>query len=80
MIAFAIALGVVGVAAVAALHDVFRRALAAQVRQAELRVEAMRRADYDDARKRVDEMVAAVKQVRADVSALDTAHALGRKR
>jgi hypothetical protein len=76
----ALAVVLVGLALVAAVHDVFRRALAAQVRQAELRVEAMRRVDYDDARKRMDEMASVVKQVRADMSSLDTAHAVGRKR
>jgi hypothetical protein len=76
----ALSIALVGLALVAAVHDVFRRALAAQVRQAELRVEAMRRVDYDDARKRMDELAATVASVRHDMSSLDTAHALGRKR
>lgn len=42
----ALALAVVGLAAVVATWDVWRRALAAQVQSAALRVEALRREDH----------------------------------
>jgi cell division protein FtsB len=76
MIAFAIAFGVVGLAVVLAVHDTFRRALAAQVRQAELRVEAMQRADYDAAAKRMDALEARIKALASDHASLENGLAM----
>jgi hypothetical protein len=77
MIALAIAL--VGAALVAAVWDAFRRALASQVRLAELRVEAMRRADVEELDAAVRVLRADVEKLRGDLGSLETATALGRR-
>lgn len=80
MEALAIALGVVGAALVAALWDGARRALAAQVRQAELRVEAMQRRDLDSLAADVAAVSDAVAALRREHESLDKSIALGRRR
>lgn len=73
MTAVAIALGTIGVAAVVAAWDALRRALAAQVEQARLRVEAQQRHD-------IGELAAQVRTLRTELGDLDKALAFGRKR
>lgn len=80
MIEVVIAVAFVGVAVVFALHDSFRRALNVQVRSAELRVEALKRADYEAVTKAVAELRAEVKKVASDLASLDQALAVGRRR
>lgn len=75
-----IALALVGCALVLAVWDVGRRALASQVRTAELRVEALRRVEYEAAQAEIAKLRDEVQRVARDVSALDTALAVGRRR
>jgi cell division protein FtsB len=76
VIAIAAALALCVLAVALALWDVMRRALAAQVRQAELRVEAMQRADYDAAAKRMDALEARIKALASDHASLENGLAM----
>lgn len=75
MIAFA----VVAALAVVALWDGVRRALASQVALASLRVEAMKRADYDSVREELRLLEARINTVASDHRSLETGLAVGRR-
>lgn len=70
----------VGLTLVLALWDALRRALASQVRTAELRVEAMKRVDYEAAMAALRVLEARINTIESNASSLETAIALGRQR
>ncbi len=79
-VAAALVLAFVGMLAIGAVHDLGRRALAGQVRMAELRVEGMQRADYAAAMARFAEVEAMAKKTREELGSFETAVALGRQK
>ena len=70
---FAFAFATVGIAAVGAAWDVFRRAIDADVERVRLKVEGMQRADYESLR-------TLVLQVQGQAAGLERTMALGRGR
>lgn len=80
MTAVAVAVAAVVLGVSLALWDGLRRALASQVRLAELRVEGQRRADVVEVDARCDALAAELERLRRDHDGLERGLAIGRRR